>query len=146
MAYDKHLSGVIQSNNLGALKHDDRFSSQPPTGYGSLKKQPAISFHYVGQTHRKPVLCPDCPDQYWTVFLDYYVGGNEEYFNALNKVMVWVGVDNEPDVEGDNPRTAAVAKAVAINLRNEQEQEQEHHEFTREHEMAQWREWARTVS
>lgn len=31
MAYDKHLSQVVLGSKLGELKHDDRFSSQPPT-------------------------------------------------------------------------------------------------------------------
>ena len=139
MVYDKHLSSVIKKLNLGTLKHDDRFSSQPPTAYGSLKKQPAISFHYIGETHKKPLLCPGCPEQYWTLFLDYYVGDNQQYFSTMNKVMDWVGVDEEQiSPEGDNPRTAAVANTVAENLSKKKC-------TGLDCEMAQWTEWAAVI-
>jgi len=139
MAYDKHLSSVIKKLNLGTLKHDDRFSSQPPTAYGSLKKQPAISFHYIGETHKKPLLCPGCPEQYWTLFLDYYVGDNQQYFSTMNKVMDWVGVDEKQiNPEGDNPRTAAVANTVAENLSKKKC-------TGLDCEMAQWTEWAAVI-
>ena len=62
------------------------------------------------------MLCPDCPDQYWSLFLDYYVGGNEEYFDKMNQVMEWIGMDSVPDEGGENMRTAKVAEVVAESI------------------------------
>lgn len=107
--------------------------------YGSSKKDHAISFHYVGQTYRKPILCPDCPDQYWTLYTDYYLGGNEEYFDRINEIMKWVGTDHVPDEDGMDERTAEIAKLVDQKLGERIDGANKDEEFAR------WEAWAQII-
>ena len=107
--------------------------------YGSFKKDPAISFHYVGQTDKKPVLCPDCPEQFWTLYTDYYLGGNEEHFNQMNDVMRWIGINREPNEDGVDKRTAEVAKVVEQKLGERIDGSNSQIEFER------WEAWAQVI-